>query len=197
MTRQRKGPVTVAEAIAELNADPDWVARRKAEDQEREARSSQLRIEQQPLLAELRSVGWEVNSVWDLVNTGKKYEEAIPVLLKHLVLPYSDRIRGGIARSLAVRYAPSAWPILVAEYRKEPTCDDQLGAKCGLAVALAATATRDVIEELATLARDRSQGISRAFFISSLKRSKTAVAKEALRDLASDPELRKEVLSLK
>src|SRR5277367_1754260 len=138
MRGERKGWLTLAESIAQMKAEgkwDDWVAREKAKDEEREARASQLRIEQQPLLAELRSVGWPVNSVWDLVNTGEKYEAAIPVLLKHLVLPYSDRIRGGIARSLAVRYARSAWPLLVAEYRKQPMCDDQLGAKFGLAVA--------------------------------------------------------------
>jgi hypothetical protein len=68
------------------------------------------------MLADLRQVGLNVESVWDLVNLPPTCREAIPVLLKHLVLPYHDITRQGIARALAIKDERSAWPVLVKEY---------------------------------------------------------------------------------
>jgi hypothetical protein len=116
-----------------------------------------------------------------------------------LLLPYSDKTREGIARSLAVPDARYAWPILVAEYRKAPMGKAEDGfprhAKDGLACALAVTATNDVIEELIALAKDRTQGDSRLLLLRGLRRSRNPLAKQALEDLASDPDLAKEIAS--
>lgn len=98
-----------------LQADPEFIARRRAKDRIIEEHAARQRVEEGPILAELREVGWDVKSVWDLINAPARYEEAIPILRKHLRLPYSDRIREGIARALAVPDARHAWPTLVAE----------------------------------------------------------------------------------
>lgn len=81
-----------------------------------------MRVEEEPILAELRGVGWNVESVWALVNPSTRYAEAIPIVLKHLSLSYSDRTRDGIARALAVPEPEmqKARPTLVEEYRKAP-----------------------------------------------------------------------------
>jgi hypothetical protein len=71
----------------------------------------------------------------------------------------------------------------------------RLGAKSGLAVALAATATDTVMDELITLAKDRSHGSSRLLLLRGLRKSKSTMAKRAIEDLASDPELAKEIAS--
>jgi hydrogenase maturation factor len=65
-------------------------------------RSARLAVEAAPLIAELGEAGVNVRIVWDLVNTAENYANVIPVLLKHLQMPYSDRTREGIARALAV-----------------------------------------------------------------------------------------------
>ena len=197
MTKRR--PLeTAAELSARLEADPAFVKREQEREKERVERSLRLRAEQEPMLAELREVGWNVSSVWDLVNTSTPYREAIPILLKHLLMPYSDRTREGIARALAVRDARSAWPILVSEYRKAPIGEEngiRLGAKSGLAAALAAVATNDLMGELVDLAKDRSNGSTRLILLRALRRSKSAVAKRAIEELASDPDLEKEIAS--
>jgi hypothetical protein len=183
---------------ARLQADPEFVAKQQERERERIERSARFRVEEDPILAELREIGWNVNSVWDLVNTSTPYTEAIPTLLKHLLLSYSDRTREGIARALAVPDARYAWPILVAEYRKAPMGQEngiRLDAKSGLAVALAATATENVIDELVALAKDRSQGESRVLLLRALRKSKSALAKRAIEELASDPDLKKELAS--
>jgi hypothetical protein len=181
----------------------------KEKERERIESSARLRIEEEPILSELRGVGWNVKSVWDLVNTSTRYAEAIPILLKHLLLPYSDRTRDGIARSLAVpeREVQKAWPMLVNEYRKAPmgwgikgpgdTREYKLGAKDGLACALSVAVTDDTLAELIDIAKDRTQGESRLLLLSALKkrRDKNPLAKQAIDELASDPELAKEIAS--
>jgi hypothetical protein len=155
-------------------------------------------VSEEPLLADLRAIGWNVESVWTLVNTSTNYAEAIPVLLEHLQLPYSDTTRDGIARSLAVPDARFAWAILADEYRKEPSLplgEGRGGAKQGLAAALSATATKEVIDELIAIAKDRSHGESRNLLLRALRRSKQPQAKQALEELANDPDLAKQIAS--
>src|SRR3977135_965128 len=96
------------------------------------------------------------------------YPTAIPILLKHLLLPYSDVTRETLARILAVPDARSAWPILASDYRKAPLGEEtgsRWGAKSGLAVALASTATEGVMGQLIDLAKDRSHGSSRVLLL--------------------------------
>jgi len=178
-----------------------------ARQQERAERSVRLREEEEPILVDLRGIGCKLESVWDLVNTSIKYTEAIPVLLKHLSLPYSDRTREGIARSLAVPEPEvrEAWPMLVAEYRKASmgfgiiapgdTKQFRLGAKDALACVLSVSVTDETLKELISIAKDRTQGDSRILLLSALRKSKNPLAKQAIKDLASDPDLEKEIIS--
>ncbi|TWB46489.1 hypothetical protein, partial [Nitrospirillum viridazoti] len=179
--------------------------------QEIEGRTARLKLEEVPLLADLRAVGWPMESVWDLINMHTRvcYPEAIPVLLRHLMLPYSDRIREGIARALAVPEpeARAAWPLPVAEYRKAPmgqgiialgdTEEYRLGTKDGLACALSILVTEATLPDLIELARDRSLAESRVLLLSALKkrRNKNPVVVQVIAELAGDPDLRKEIAS--
>lgn len=171
----------------------------KRRDQERAIRAAKLLEEQAPLLAELQAVGLNIKAVWDLISMAENYEDAIPILLRHLQMPYSDPTRETIARALAVPEARYAWPILVAEYRKAPMGIGEYGfprhAKDGLACALSATVTNDVIEELIEIAKDRTQGDSRILLLPGLRRSRNPLAKQALEELANDPDLAKEIAS--
>jgi hypothetical protein len=93
-----------------------------------------------------------------------------------------------------------AWGILANEYRKEPHLplgEGQGRAKQGLAAAVAATATDDVIEELIMLAKDPAHGDSRVILLDALKKSKSVAAKRALTELAIDPVTAKEIASWK
>ena len=184
--------IIAAEALAKLQADPAYVEMRAKKDAELAAKAARFRVEQSWLLAELRVIGWDVNSVWDLVNTSKPYPEAIPVLLSHLEKPYSDRTREGIARALAVPDASGAWTTLRAEYESAPS---NSGVKHGLAAALAATSNENVIDELVEIAKDRGNGSSRLLLLRGLRKSRSQVARETLAELKDDPALAKEIAS--
>jgi hypothetical protein len=188
--------ITLAELKLKNEADPTWVARKAADERMAEEREAKLNADEAPLVAALANVGFRVRSVCDLVNSPGPYKEAIPVLLEHLKLPYLDITRGGIARSLAVPDAKYAWRELVELYRQEPNPKKGgLGAKDGLAVALAAIATAATLDELITIAKDRSQGGSRVLLLRALRRSKLPSAKQAIEELAADPDLAKAIAS--
>jgi len=194
---KKRPPVTAGDLVDKLRSDPELVARAKERDRVLQDRTVKHCAEEAPLLAELREVGENLESVWDLVNTRRRYERAVPVLLNHLLKPYSERIREGIARALAVSDARYAWPVLVEEYCRLSDRKPRNEVKDGLAVALSATATEAVIDALIALAKDRSHGDSRLLLLRALKRSKNPAAKQALDELASDPDLAKEIASWK
>lgn len=200
MATRRRPPITAAELQAQLLADPEFVARKQERDRVLAERVAQLHAEQTPIVVELRKAGLDIEFLWNLLKISTPYKKAIPILLRHLLLPYSDATQETIARALAVPDAKDAWPTLVAEYRKAPVGYEngiKLGAKDGLAVALAATVTDAVVEELIALAKDQSHGSSRLLLLRGLKKSKRAAAKRALKELAFDPALAKEIASWK
>src|SRR5215469_15844347 len=80
--------ITSAELMARLQKDPEWVARNAESEARLKERQEQSRREQAVLLGELRNIGFNVESVWDFVNTAEMYPSAIPILLRHLSLPY-------------------------------------------------------------------------------------------------------------
>ena len=198
MTKRRR-PVTAAELDARLQADPEFQAGKKERDLALAERVARLQEEQAPIVADLKAAGFGVNRLSDLIMRSAPYPAAIPILLKHLVLPYSDPTRETLARILAVPDARYAWPFLVAEYRKAPIADEngvrRRGAKDGLAVALAATATDSTIDELIALAKDRSHGASRLLLLRALRKSKSVAAQQAIEELSTDPDLEKEIAS--
>ncbi|NDL56995.1 hypothetical protein [Phytoactinopolyspora mesophila] len=181
--------------MAELESDPEWVARRDERDREFAERTARLRAAEEPLVDDLQRVGLFVESVWDLVNTSEPYPEALPILFKHLERPYPDAVREGIARALAVgEDARFAGETLVRLYR-----DEKPGtrAKDGLAVAIAGVAGEGLLDEVVSLAGEPAHGTSRVLLLRALERSRKPSARAALGELSSDSGLAKEISLIK
>ncbi len=186
-----KGGMTLAEHTKLCEADPDWIARRDANEQKRVLAGEESHRQQAPLLQDLESVGIIIFCVWDLVNTAKPYPSAWPILLAHLSRPYEDRIRERIARSLAVKDARAiVWDRLVELMYSEPP---QSGAKAGMMVAISAMACPSDLKAIIDLISDPSIGSCRLFLVSNLMRSKKPEARQVLLALRDDPDLRLEI----
>ena len=100
MTKKEQSSMPERGTLTETNpaaANPE----REAKELQLKQRQEQSRKEQ----AKLWDAGFHVESVWDFVNTADKYPAAIPILLRHVNLPYSKRIKEGIIRALTVNYA--------------------------------------------------------------------------------------------
>ena len=71
--KAKKG-ITAAELVAQLNADPEYVARWRKQQEQLNAVEEVMRFAERPLVQALNDagLGW-VRSVWDLVNTATPY----------------------------------------------------------------------------------------------------------------------------
>jgi hypothetical protein len=186
---------TAAEFLRSLEADPEYVRRRAKQDEEL-AKSTQFHREKEaPLVSDLARAGVDVNSVWDLVNSTRSYDAAIPTLVDHLLRPYPDAIKDGIARALGVTSARAlAWQTLKDEYRR--TADQKADRyKQGLAAALSGASDDSVIKDLIDLIKDERNGYTRVLLLLGLRRSKAPEAKQTIKKLARDPVFAKEIKS--
>ena len=165
--RRRRGPMSAAELMEELANDADYQARRSAVDAEQATRTQALRLAERPIVADLNKAGIAVGSVWDLVNTSDPYPDALPVLLDHLEHGgYPDRVMESLGRALAVRPSVMWWDRLRALYA-DPRSD---GEEDGVAIALAACATKDQLNDLLTFLAWTERGQSRIYFLRPIKR---------------------------
>jgi hypothetical protein len=55
---------------------------------------------ERPLVAEIRTAGWTIDSVWDLVNFHSDHRDLAPILIAHLSKNYHPKIKMAIARAL-------------------------------------------------------------------------------------------------
>lgn len=87
-------------------------------------------MNEEVLVLEIRKLGYQINSVYDLVNNSShpflerkfigSYTKAYPILIKHLNKPYSPKIKEGIVRALTVKDASKiAKQPLIDSFSKE------------------------------------------------------------------------------
>lgn len=117
---------TAEEVMAEREKDPEWVAMRDAHAAEMQVKEERYLTEETPLREALHKLGYPVKWVWDFVNTAQSYPDALPVLIDHLRRPYSDDVREGIARALAVREARGLAGSVIVETLREEGLGKQL-----------------------------------------------------------------------
>jgi len=159
------------------------VQRRREE--ERQQKVAEWRRAEVPVVEALRAAGLDVRSVWDLVNTKNRYSAAVPVLLEHVMKPYPERVREGIARALAVPEARSGWPILLEAFRREADTTT-VGVKWALSLALGATGTDEMLDDVFALLRDKSLGENRVPLLQILCRSHDPRSVRMLNELKDD-----------
>jgi hypothetical protein len=179
--------MTAGELMNRLQSDPEWVrenARREAEFKARvEQLESEMAPEEKPLLADLASVGIQVETVWDLVNAKWDYPAAIPILAAHLQQVRHPRVREGIARALTVPEARGAAArVILAELQRADNSSSEMQCAIGrpsearwaLANALTVVADKSMADAIeALIADDRYADVR--------ERLKTALAKLSTR----------------
>lgn len=191
MNGRRKRPpsgMTVAELMAfkeeMMRTDSKYRSEVEAVEAEREERARKLREAEKPIVEDLKRVGIDVTSVWDLVNTSDPYPQALPVLLEHLQQGgYPDRVMESLGSALAVVPAAFAWEI----FRDHYLTAEGRGEEEGLAVALAASATPDHFDGLVALLGEDSRGDTRIHFLRAIERVGGQQGREVLKSLRSDP----------
>ena len=189
-------PQTAAEFMAELNANSEYQAMLAKQDEKRLKVVAKLKLASKPLDNALNAVcPFTIDNVWDLVNTRKRYDEALPVLFEHITKDYPDEILDGIARALAVPEALLYRPTLIKLFKQSPPVSS--GFRYGLGIAIAHTTGPANLGETIELAKDKSLGDSRLALLLAIKHSHKPEAKQAIEELREDPDLAKEIASWK
>jgi HEAT repeat protein len=108
----------------------------------------------------LRRLGYDVDSVYDLVNMKSRYKDAIPVLVHYLGLVTDHGVKEGIVRALSVKEARgiAAEPLLSAF---KDAGDGDVLLKWAIGNALSIVADESVHGDLVRLVQDRTHGKAR------------------------------------
>ena len=191
--KRQSGAMSATEFKAQLDKDKEYQRQKAVFDAGVLERASVLRVAEQPVVAALHSVGVQVDSVWDLVNTSEPYPDALPVLMEHLERGgYPDRVMESLGRALAVKPAVAYWVRLKALY----FAPQNPGEEDGAAVALAACATEAQLDELIGLLSFSERGESRIYFIRPILNIGGQRGREVVESLRSDPTFGKEARAL-
>lgn len=189
----KRGPISASDLVAQLSSDPNREALRREFDLGLEKRSRLLREAEQPILEDLRNVGVKVTSVWDFVNSDQPYPAALPVLIHHLEKGgYPDRVMESLGRAMAVKPAVTYWARLADLYR----APRGTGEEDGVAVALAACASADQLDDLIDFLTLVERGTSRIHFLRAIRRVGGERGRNLVDSLRSDPLFGKEARAL-
>jgi hypothetical protein len=191
--RGRRSGISATDLLAELRNDPEYQRKVQAAEAERQARARVLREAELPVVTGLRNVGVEVDSVWDLVNTSEPYPAALPVLMDHLERGgYPQRVMEGLGRALAVKPSVTFWERLKACWLEARDA----GEEDGVAVALAACATKKQLDDLIEFLSVEERGQSRIYFIRPILKVGGDRGRRVVDTLRSDSVFGKEATAL-
>ncbi len=182
----RRRPLSEAEATLQKAREEAY--RKIPEEMKREwaARDMVLHNDERDIVAECREAGFDIESIWDFVNTNESYKEAIPVLLRHLTKEHHLRTREGLVRALTTPEARGiAAPTLIDLFLKERNPNSEL--KWLLGGAIAETATLENAMEVCNLIEDDSHGAGREFLPLALVHCPKPAAREYLKPLVEHP----------
>lgn len=185
--------MNATEFIAQLQRDKEYQAKDAAFEAELQERVRALRVAEQPIVADLRAAGVEVDSVWDLVNTSDPYPAALPVLMDHLERGgYPDRVMEGLGRAMGVEPAVTFWDRLKSLYLGSRNA----GEEEGTAVALAACAKKEHLDDLVGFLSIEARGESRIYFLRPIRRLGGDRGRAVLESLRGDKTFGREVGAL-
>ena len=194
------GAKTAAEVMAELEQrkreDPAYRAELERVESERAERARLVKIAEQPVVADLKALGLDLDSVWDLYKIPDSRPQAIPVLLKHLALDYPERVLEGIGQGLNHPSARAWW----GDLREMMLNTERDAVRDRLAATLSACATREHYEDLLAFIRNDSLGQCRIYFLRPINRIGNRIeagqGRAVIESVAADPVLTKEATAI-
>lgn len=96
--------------MAQLEHDPEYQERKAKQERGLAERAAVYAKDEEALVAAMQAQGFEIDSVWDLVNNAPNavlerrflvpYTKAYPILVEHLGTTHHPKIREGIIRAL-------------------------------------------------------------------------------------------------
>lgn len=149
---------------------------------------NKLNNEMAGLINELSLIGINIISIWDLVNTKKKYPQAIPILIEHLLKPYHEKNIEGIVRALAVKESKNkAVPVLIQLYNN--LSKERMLLRWTIGNTICSIVTEADVEKIIPIVQDSTNGMSRQMFVLALGKFKNEKIVNILNRLLNEPEI--------
>jgi hypothetical protein len=143
---------------------------------------------EKPVVNDLRSIGYVIDSLDQLRQSSMRYRTAIPVLLKWLLRISAADVKESIVRTLSVPWArPEAIQPLIDEFRAAPLEDD--GLKWAIGNALWVIGDDSVFDQLVELIRDRRHGTARQMIVMGMEKMKNPMAVDVLLEVLPDDQV--------
>lgn len=115
MMTTKKGTITAEELQRQLDANPEYQKMMKEKEEKMRIFKAELDKDEEGLVREIKQKGFDIDSVWDLVNNVRHpfldnkfigpYKEVYSILVDHLDKLHHPRIREGIIRALTEKDA--------------------------------------------------------------------------------------------
>ena len=191
-----------AEFLAELNADPEYVKRRTKQEDERVLREAEIALMTRPLLHELRTDGYPLTTIGELLPRYAPLPDKIVQILLSWLPKLSDvHVKEHLIRALAAPAQPFDGGALVRAFEETDSKELQYAVANTLAEARATGVTEWVLRttarpevgrprELLALAAARLAGEDANPILLGLLEELPAHAALALTESGAEPELR-------
>jgi hypothetical protein len=126
------------------------------------------------LVAEIKSFGYDISSISDVMNARYSYPEIIPTLISHLKFDYHNAIRESIVRSLIVKEAKGkAIDALLDLYEQVPNDEDNQSLRWSIPYAIRhLILKKDNIERIKKIAIAEKNETCKNEYIKALKKVK-------------------------
>lgn len=186
--------IKASEFLQQLEENPEYQRQIKEKQASLKSIHDEWDRAEMPLIQSLRDSGYEVDSVWDLLEWVEPYSDLIPLLLKEYHLDYPERIKEGVVRALTVPEAAGiASKPLIEAFKAQPTTSPP-GLKWVIGNAIMVTMTLDNVDEVIQLATDPAHGEARnmlPFGLARFRRLRPDV-EDVLQQLFDDPQIGKD-----
>ncbi|MEN5193216.1 HEAT repeat domain-containing protein [Sphingobacterium faecium] len=181
--------ITASELQTELLYDEEYQKWLKDKNEIKKNLEEAYSEDARPLIDDLKKVGINIKSIWDLVNTKLSYKPAIPVLIEHLSKPYHLKNKEGIIRALAVKEAKGvACRAIIDEYNKGPkTLSTSYRWVFGNTMVV--IITPEYVDDVIAIVSDKSNGISREMFVIALAKVRSEKTENLLISLLEDEDV--------
>jgi hypothetical protein len=166
-----KRPMTAAELMAKLEADPEFRKRTAEKEEQRAVRRDRLQEVERPILDELRRTGITAGSIEDMTNRyAPLAPEIVRVLLDWLPRVQDDRVREAVVRALAAAREPFDGTPLVNCFLR----DTSGTLRWPIANTMAEARPFGIADWLCDAVKNRSYGAARQMLVLALARLATA-----------------------
>ena len=141
-----------------------------------------------PIMADLRSAGFEFGTLDELRRSGKQYKGAVPILLSWLPRVDALDVKESIIRTLSVPWARGiATKPVLEEFSKAP--NEAMTFRWAIGNAMEVIADSSVADEILNIVADASNGMARQMFILALGKLQDPRAIPLLLKLLKDDEV--------